>query len=96
MTPPAPVVCEKPTVVSGSTPQKRKKKKDSSGEGKDQVSLSFPSGASAYSDIGAIMPQVLHLLLHKDASCLKEMGSRQWIGGSATPSRPFKLKCYED
>ncbi|KAL5777001.1 hypothetical protein ACOSP7_009927 [Xanthoceras sorbifolium] len=57
-----------------SSGQKRRRE-DSASEGEQNVSLSFPADASAYSNFGAILPEVEYLIFSEDAAQLKEMGS---------------------
>ncbi|KAL5767317.1 hypothetical protein ACOSQ2_014100 [Xanthoceras sorbifolium] len=52
-------------------------REDVAASGNASVDLVFPQNASAYSDVGSILPQVEQLLLPEDNSHLKEMGLSQ-------------------
>ncbi|KAL5816358.1 hypothetical protein ACOSQ3_024736 [Xanthoceras sorbifolium] len=76
-TPPPPPSSRAKTSQDVSSAGKKRRREDSTSGVDASVDLVFPQDASAYSNVGSILPQVERLLLPEDKSRLKEMGLSQ-------------------
>ncbi|KAL5802482.1 hypothetical protein ACOSQ4_030787 [Xanthoceras sorbifolium] len=76
-TPPPPPSSRIKTSQDVSSAGKKRRREDSTSGVDASVDLVFPQDASAYSNVGSILPQVERLLLPEDKSRLREMGLSQ-------------------
>ncbi|KAL5803170.1 hypothetical protein ACOSQ3_031615 [Xanthoceras sorbifolium] len=76
-TPPPPPSSRAKVSQDVSSAGKKRRREDSTSGVDASVDLVFPQDASAYSDVGSILPQVERLLLPEDKNRLREMGLSQ-------------------
>ncbi|KAL5783603.1 hypothetical protein ACOSP7_008632 [Xanthoceras sorbifolium] len=76
-TPPPPPSSRAKASQDASSAGKKRRREDSTSAVDASVDLVFPQDASAYSDVGSILPLVERLLLPEDKSRLREMGLSQ-------------------
>ncbi|KAL5846459.1 hypothetical protein ACOSQ3_009983 [Xanthoceras sorbifolium] len=77
-TPPPPLPSSRgKAVLDISSTEKKRRIEDVAASGDASIDLVFLQDASAYSDVGLILPQVERLLLPEDKGWLKEMGLSQ-------------------
>ncbi|KAL5802925.1 hypothetical protein ACOSQ4_031230 [Xanthoceras sorbifolium] len=76
-TPPPPPSSRTKTSQDVSSAGRKRRREDSASGVDASVDLVFPQDASAYSNVGSILPQVERLLLPEDKSRLREMGLSQ-------------------
>ncbi|KAL5828156.1 hypothetical protein ACOSQ4_019953 [Xanthoceras sorbifolium] len=76
-TPPPPPSSHAKASLDISSAGKKRRREDSTSGVDASVDLVFPQDASAYSDVGSILPQVEQLLLPEDKSRLREMSLSQ-------------------
>ncbi|KAL5752540.1 hypothetical protein ACOSQ2_023047 [Xanthoceras sorbifolium] len=97
-TPPPPPSSRAKASLDVSSTGKKRRREDSTSGVDASVNLVFPQDASAYSDVGSILPQVERLLLPEDKSRLREMGLSQaadWGLGHLFQVRVVSLCCYD-
>ncbi|KAL5781658.1 hypothetical protein ACOSP7_006687 [Xanthoceras sorbifolium] len=76
-TPPPPPSSRAKASLDVSSTGKKRRREDSSSGVNASVDLVFSQDASAYSNVGSILPQVERLLLPEDKSRLREIGLSQ-------------------
>ncbi|KAL5755914.1 hypothetical protein ACOSQ2_020660 [Xanthoceras sorbifolium] len=76
-TPPPPPSSRAKASLDISSTGKKRRREDSTSGVDASVDLVFSQDASAYSDVGSMLPQVERLLLPEDKNRLKEIGLSQ-------------------